>query len=110
MSHSPTLQETLTHDLCDLLYNRLGSEGAAVYIEGLHLCMAARGATAHEARVVTSAVQGVFLDNLATRNEFIKLVTWIDANAPYYATYSGRRNLKYKDHPDFRPAPTAGGE
>jgi GTP cyclohydrolase I len=37
--------------------------------------MAARGVSSHEARVVTSAVQGVFLDNLATREEFIKLVT-----------------------------------
>jgi GTP cyclohydrolase I len=75
MSHSPVLQEDLTHELCALLYQKLDSEGAAVYVEGLHMCMAARGVQAHEARVVTSAVQGVFLDNLATRNEFIKLVT-----------------------------------
>ena len=74
-SRAPTLQETLTHDLCDMLYNQLASEGAAVYIEGLHMCMAARGVSSHEARVVTSAVRGVFLDNPATRNEFIKLVT-----------------------------------
>ncbi|NQT13290.1 MAG: hypothetical protein HQ582_11110, partial [Planctomycetes bacterium] len=45
-----------------------------------------------------------------TREEFITLVTWIDANAPYYATYAGRRNLKHKDHADFRPLPTAGGQ
>jgi len=75
MSHAPVLQEDLTHELCALLFEKLDSEGAAVYVEGLHLCMAARGVHAHEARVVTSAVQGVFLDNLATRNEFIKLVT-----------------------------------
>jgi GTP cyclohydrolase I len=36
--------------------------------------MAARGVGAHEARLVTSAVRGVFLE-LATRQEFIKLVT-----------------------------------
>ncbi|HUH03344.1 MAG TPA: GTP cyclohydrolase I [Kofleriaceae bacterium] len=75
MSRSPTLQEDLTHELCNLLYTGLESEGSAVYVEGLHLCMAARGVSSHEARVVTSAVQGVFLDNLATREEFIKLVT-----------------------------------
>jgi hypothetical protein len=40
-----------------------------------------------------------------SREEFIKLVTWVDANAPYYGSYFGRRNLKYKDHPDFRPLP-----
>jgi len=75
MSRSPMLQEDLTHDLCRLLHEGLESEGAAVYIEGLHLCMAARGINAHEARVVTSAVLGVFLDNPSTREEFVTLVT-----------------------------------
>jgi len=40
------------------------------------------------------------------RDEFIKLVTWIDANGPYYGSYFGRRNLRYKSRPDFRPVPT----
>jgi len=40
------------------------------------------------------------------REEFIKLVTWIDANVPYYGSYFGRRNVQYKDHPAFRPTPT----
>lgn len=38
--------------------------------------------------------------------DFIKLATWVDLNLPYYGTYFGRRNLVYKDHPDFRPVPT----
>ena len=38
--------------------------------------------------------------------EWARLVTWVDANGPYYGTYFGRRNLMYKDHPDFRPTPT----
>jgi hypothetical protein len=37
--------------------------------------------------------------------EFIRLVTWIDANAPYYGVYEGKKNLRWKDAPDFRPAP-----
>jgi GTP cyclohydrolase I len=37
--------------------------------------MASRGTVSHEARVVTSAVRGVFLDHSATRDEFINLVT-----------------------------------
>ena len=41
-----------------------------------------------------------------SRTEFIKLVTWVDANAPYYGSYYGRRNLRYRTHPDFRPVPT----
>lgn len=74
MARGPRLQEDLTHELALILHEQLDSQGSAVYVEGLHMCMAARGVGAHEARLVTSAVRGVFLE-LATREEFIKLVT-----------------------------------
>ncbi|MDZ7616695.1 MAG: hypothetical protein U1E05_06805 [Patescibacteria group bacterium] len=38
--------------------------------------------------------------------EWVRLITWVDANGPYYGSYFGRRNLTYSDLPDFRPAPT----
>ncbi len=74
IARGPRLQEDLTHELADILHQQLASQGSAVYIEGLHMCMAARGVGAHEARLVTSGVRGIFLDHLATREEFIKLV------------------------------------
>ena len=74
MARGPRLQEDLTHELSLILHEQLDSQGAAVPVEGLHMCMAARGVGAHEARLVTSAVRGVFLE-VATRAEFIKLVT-----------------------------------
>ena len=43
-----------------------------------------------------------------TRTEFIRIVTWIDANAPYYGTHRGKKNIKWKGAPDFRPPPLAG--
>jgi len=43
-----------------------------------------------------------------TRTEFIRIVTWIDANAPYYGTHQGKKNIKWKDKADFRPLPLAG--
>jgi GTP cyclohydrolase I len=73
LARGPRLQEDLTHELADALHTQLDSQGSAVYIEGLHMCMAARGVGAHEARLVTSGVRGVFLE-MATREEFIKLV------------------------------------
>lgn len=73
VARGPRLQEDLTHELADILHEKLQSQGSAVYIEGLHMCMAARGVGAHEARLVTSGVRGVFLE-LATREEFLKLV------------------------------------
>ena len=73
VARGPRLQEDLTHELADILHEQLQSQGSAVYIEGLHMCMAARGVGAHEARLVTSGVRGVFLE-LATREEFLNLV------------------------------------
>jgi hypothetical protein len=45
-----------------------------------------------------------------TREEFIRIVTWIDTNVPYYGTYRGKRDLRDKDHPDFRALPLAVSE
>ena len=38
--------------------------------------------------------------------DFVKLTPWVDANAVYYGSYWGRRDERYKDHPNFRPVPT----
>jgi len=40
-----------------------------------------------------------------TREDFVRIVTWIDANTPYYGTYRGKRGLEDKDAPDFRLSP-----
>jgi len=75
LARRPVLQEDLTHELALVLHDRLESRGSAVLIEGLHMCMAARGIEAHEARVTTSAVRGVFQADRATRQEFLDLVS-----------------------------------
>jgi len=74
IARGPRLQEDLTHELAETLHTQLASQGSAVYIEGLHMCMAARGVGAHEARLVTSGVRGIFLEHPTTREEFLKLV------------------------------------
>jgi len=88
LSRRPTLQEDLTADLADVLYANddrpkqyqgLKTKGSAVYVEGLHLCMAARGIESAEARVSTQELRGIFLTQPATRQEFVDAVT---RNAP----------------------------
>lgn len=74
LARRPVLQEDLTNELAVILHDRLESRGSAVFIEGLHMCMAARGIEAHEASVMTSAVRGAFRDQAATRQEFLDLV------------------------------------
>jgi hypothetical protein len=59
---------------------------------------------AHASRLVQLLRQG-HEDVALSREEFVRLVTWIDTNSAYYGTYFGRRHLKYREHPDFRPVP-----
>jgi len=59
----------------------------------------------HQSKLVKVIREGHH-DVQLDREEFIRLVTWIDCNAPFYGSYFGRRNLMYKNHPEFRPHPT----
>ncbi len=59
----------------------------------------------HRSRLVKLLKDGHYDVNLS-REEWIKLVTWIDCGAPYYGSYYGRRHLDYQGQPDFRPVPT----
>ncbi|MHC4249794.1 MAG: HzsA-related protein [Planctomycetota bacterium] len=40
------------------------------------------------------------------QSAFVRLATWVDASGVYYGSYWGRRHIRYKDHPFFRPVPT----
>jgi len=61
--------------------------------------------SSHQSKLV-SVLRAGHYDAKLSREEFIKLVTWVDANAPYYGSYFGRRNLAFRNQPDFRPVPT----
>jgi GTP cyclohydrolase I len=74
LARRPVLQEDLTAELALVLHERLASRGGAALVEGLHMCMAARGIQAHEATVTTSALRGVFRDDPTTRQEVLALL------------------------------------
>jgi GTP cyclohydrolase I len=65
------LQERMTRQVADFISELLNPRGVAVVIEGMHLCAMMRGVKKHEARMTTSAMQGVFRSNMATRQEFL---------------------------------------
>ena len=64
-----------------------------------------RSIGSHASRFITALLEGHEHVSL-TREEMIRLTTWVDANAQYYGSYYGRKNLEYKGHPNFRPVPT----
>ena len=70
----PQVQERMTSQIADALAEILKPRGVLVVIEAEHLCMAMRGVRKPGAMTVTSAVRGIFRENVATRNEAMSLV------------------------------------
>ncbi|MGN0634971.1 MAG: GTP cyclohydrolase I FolE [Acutalibacteraceae bacterium] len=70
----PQLQERLTGQIADFLYENLSPMGVAVVIEAQHLCMTMRGARAAGSETRTSALRGVMRSDARTRAEVIALL------------------------------------
>jgi GTP cyclohydrolase I len=68
------LQERLTSTIADTLVRSLEPAGVLVLVQAEHLCMSMRGVRAPGARVVTSAVRGIFHTSAATRAEVLALL------------------------------------
>jgi GTP cyclohydrolase I len=68
------VQERLTEQVAGALMEVLEPQGVGVVIEAAHLCMMMRGVEKQNSKTVTSAMKGVFLDDLGTREEFLRLV------------------------------------
>lgn len=67
------LQERLTAQVARDLMENLGAQGAAVVVRATHGCMACRGASQPDARLVTSEMLGKFRDDAALRSELLEL-------------------------------------
>ena len=68
------VQERMTQQIAESLYEALEPDGVAVVIEGRHLCMMMRGVEKQNSVATTSAMLGSFRDDERTRNEFLKLI------------------------------------
>ena len=68
------VQERLTNQIADVLMDCLKPKGVAVIVEARHLCMMMRGVQKQNTVVSTSALRGLFKDNLPTREEFMQLI------------------------------------
>jgi GTP cyclohydrolase I len=71
----PQLQERLTAQIADALYDSLGSRGSFVVVEATQLCMVVRGAQGPGTVAVTSAARGVYEEDPALRTDVLALVS-----------------------------------
>jgi GTP cyclohydrolase I len=74
LARRPQLQERLTTQVADSIVRGLRPQGVAVVVEATHLCMTMRGVKKPNARVVTSAMRGIFHRSPPTRAEFMALI------------------------------------
>ena len=68
------VQERLTAEVAECIWNNLKPEGVAVVIEASHACMTARGVRTPGVTMVTSRMMGVFRDDPRSREEVLKLM------------------------------------
>ena len=69
------VQERLCVEIRDCINRTLKPKGVAVVMECAHMCMQMRGVQKQNATTTTSAFTGIFLENDATRKEFINLIS-----------------------------------
>lgn len=71
----PQVQERLTSQIADFLFDELGAKSVAVVVEAEHLCMTMRGSKAAGAVTQTSALRGTARSDARTRAEVMALLT-----------------------------------
>ena len=68
------VQERLTAEVADCIWQHLRPQGVAVVIEAAHSCMTARGVRTPGVAMITSRMMGTFLDDPRSREEVLKLM------------------------------------
>jgi GTP cyclohydrolase IA len=66
------IQERLTRQIADFLTDTVEPQGVGVVVEAHHMCASMRGVKKSDARMVTSAMCGVFKRDARTRGEFME--------------------------------------
>ncbi len=70
----PQVQERLTRQVADAVQTALEPAGVLVVVEAEHMCMSMRGVRKPGSSTVTSAVHGIFRENVSTRLEAMRFL------------------------------------
>ena len=68
------LQERIGTDIADVISKATGSEDVAVYIDGNHSCMTARGIKKPSAKTVTTTFRGRFETDVTLQNKLLLMI------------------------------------
>ena len=67
------VQERMTEEIAQSLWDVVEPQGVGVVVEAYHLCMMMRGVEKQNSYTITSAVRGSFREDARTRDEFLRL-------------------------------------
>ena len=68
------IQERMTQQIAQQIFEIIEPEGVGVVVEAQHLCMRMRGVEKQNSKMITSSMLGSFRKETATRLEFLSLV------------------------------------
>ena len=74
VARRPQVQERMTETIANMVEQELGARGVVVLIESSHSCMTMRGIRKAGASCTTSAMRGIFRENLSSRAEILGLI------------------------------------
>ncbi len=74
IARRPQIQERMTTQIADAIFDGLKPDGVAVVVQAEHLCMIMRGIKKPGSNVITSALRGAFRRRAASRAEFFSLI------------------------------------
>ena len=73
-ANRPQLQERLTEDIAETLYQGLDAKGVYVIIEAIHTCMTMRGTKKTNSKIITTGTRGIFKENSIMKLEVLNLL------------------------------------
>jgi GTP cyclohydrolase I len=74
VARRPQIQERMTTQIADAIFEGLEPAGVAIVVNAQHLCMIMRGIEKPGSNVITSAIRGSFRRRAASRAEFFSLI------------------------------------
>lgn len=74
LSKRPQIQERMTAQIADVIYEALGCQGVFIVVKAKHMCMTMRGEKKQNSEIVTTASRGIFETDSTKKLEILSFM------------------------------------